>query len=170
MTTRYALPVRMKDAFHIDAALISGAITPALERTITGGACGAQCVFVGRTRAERHPEFGDLCALEYEAYEEMAIPVLQRLAREALEESCAGTGAAAFIRHSTGFVPVGDASVIIDVHSPHRGAAFHACRCLIDQLKRQVPIWKREHWERGHSTWSPAAHSPESRAKHESDP
>ena len=57
------------------------------------------------------------------------------------------------IHHSTGIVPPGQASVIVQVVCAHRDAAFDACRFLIDRLKAQAPIWKREEWADG-ATWS----------------
>lgn len=84
--------------------------------------------------------------LDYEAYEEMALGQMQKLAREAREKfaiDCVG------IVHRLGRLEIGESSIVIVVTSAHRGAAFDACRWLIDTLKRTVPIWKKEHFADG---------------------
>ena len=53
------------------------------------------------------------------------------------------------IIHRTGLLPVGEASVVISISSPHRDAAFDACRYAIERLKEIVPIWKKEHYDDG---------------------
>jgi len=79
--------------------------------------------------------------LEYEAYEEMAEPMLARLA----DELCARheLGAVA-IHHRVGRVEIGEASVVIAVSARHRAAALDACREAIDTLKATIPLWKKE--------------------------
>jgi molybdopterin synthase catalytic subunit len=110
------------------------------------GACGGECVFLGRTRGDRHAEYGPLKRLEYEVYEPMAQKVLERMAREATEKfGCL----AVRIVHAKGAVGPGEASVVIQVATPHRGESFDACRFLIDALKRELPVWKREVWRDG---------------------
>jgi len=111
---------------------------------------GGECVFLGRTREERHPKHGPLLRLSYEAYHSMAITVLQELSQRAVEQfGCL----AVRIHHAIGVVPPGEASVLVQVVCGHRAAAFDACRFLIDRLKAEAPIWKREEWADG-STWS----------------
>jgi len=53
------------------------------------------------------------------------------------------------IVHRTGLLPVGESSVVISISSPHRDAAFDACRYAIERLKEIVPIWKKEHYDDG---------------------
>jgi molybdopterin synthase catalytic subunit len=111
---------------------------------------GAECIFLGRTRLESHPQHGDLQRLEYEAYEPMAVRVLNDLAQKhAARFGCL----AVRIHHALGVVPPGQASVLVQVLCPHRAASFDACRAIIDELKSTVPIWKRERWADG-TTWS----------------
>lgn len=111
---------------------------------------GAECVFLGRTRDESHTQHGRLVELSYEAYQPMAEQVLQRLADDAVGRfDCL----AVRIHHAVGVVPPGAASVMIQVITGHRHESFEACRFLIDRLKAEAPIWKRERWEDG-STWS----------------
>ena len=84
--------------------------------------------------------------LEYEAYEPMAVKEMQELATQALARFSVREVA---IVHRLGHLEIGQTSVFIAVASAHRGAAFDACRWLIDTLKRTVPIWKKEFFEDG---------------------
>lgn len=84
--------------------------------------------------------------LVYEAYEPMALRELRRLGREAHQRfEIAHIG----IVHRTGRLEIGETSVVIAVSAPHRGAAFAACEWAIQELKRTVPIWKKEIFEDG---------------------
>ena len=108
--------------------------------------CGAECVFLGRTRAEQHDIHGPLQRIDYEVYESMARQLLQQLGRTATERF-----ACRWVRlvHAMGPISPGEASVVIQVATPHREAAFRACQFLIDQIKAELPVWKREIWQRG---------------------
>ena len=108
--------------------------------------CGAEAVFLGRTRCEDHPQMGPLQHLEYEVYEDMAISLLGDMAHEAAHRfGCR----AVRIVHARGAVKPGEASVVIQVATPHRAESFEACRYLIDRLKHELPIWKRQVWRDG---------------------
>lgn len=112
--------------------------------------CGAECVFIGRTRLERSAAHGLLLRLEYEAYSGMAVAHFGTLATDAVERfDCR----AVRLLHAVGAVAVGEASVLVQVAAAHRDASFLACRMLIDRLKAEAPIWKREVWADG-ATWS----------------
>ncbi len=114
---------------------------------------GATCTFAGTTRPQTHPDFGELEALEYESAGPLADSMLHRLATDvATRHGLLGLRVA----HAIGPVPVGEPSVRIEAFAAHRGPAFEGCREMIDRLKREVPIWKREKWRNG-STWSPNA-------------
>jgi molybdopterin converting factor subunit 1 len=84
--------------------------------------------------------------LDYEAYEEMALDQMQKLAREAGERFAVDRVG---IMHRLGRLEIGESSIVIVVTSAHRAAAFDACRWLIDTLKRTVPVWKKEHFADG---------------------
>jgi len=111
---------------------------------------GAIVTFEGITRAEAHREHGALVRLDYEAYEEMAIEQMRELAKQARTRWSIGRMA---IVHRVGPVDLGCSSVVISVTSEHRGEAFDACQWLIDTLKSDVPIWKKEVWSDGRTTW-----------------
>lgn len=119
-----------------------------LVQHLKQGEDGAVVVFDGivrnNTRGRR------TLYLVYEAYEEMAIKQLQSLAQEALTRFAVRD---LLIVHRLGRLEVGETSVLIAVTSAHRGAAFEACRWLIDTLKKTVPIWKKEYFEDG-AVWA----------------
>ena len=113
----------------------------ALRAAVRDPRAGAVAIFEGVTR--------EVDALEYEAYAEMAEPVMRRIADE--EQARHGLCAVA-VEHRIGTVPRSEPSVVIAVSAPHRGEAFAGARALIDRLKEEVPIWKREEgeWVAGH--------------------
>jgi molybdopterin synthase catalytic subunit len=84
--------------------------------------------------------------LDYEAFEPMAVRVLEQIADEI--EARWGVGRLAIV-HRTGRVPLGDASIVVVAVAPHRDAAFAAARYAIDETKARAPIWKAERFEDG---------------------
>jgi molybdopterin synthase catalytic subunit len=111
---------------------------------------GGVDVFLGTTRGETNGAGQVLEALDYEAYQEMAVGQMLELARGVRERwpvvKCA-------LHHRLGRVGVGEASVVIAGPPPHRGEAFEACGWLIDMLKKDVTVWKKEVWADGTGTW-----------------
>jgi molybdopterin synthase catalytic subunit len=103
------------------------------------GPDGAVCVFDGIVRNNTRGR--ETLYLDYEAYREMALGQMRVLAAEAIGKF--GVRDVAML-HRLGRLEVGETSVLIVVASAHRGPAFDACRWLIDTLKQQVPIWKKE--------------------------
>jgi molybdopterin synthase catalytic subunit len=83
----------------------------------------------------------DVERLEYEAYAEMAEPCIEAILRDAIERH--GVCAAA-AEHRIGTVPLSEPSVLVAVSAPHRGEAFAAAREVIDRIKAEAPIWKKE--------------------------
>jgi len=120
----------------------------AIERAIKAGADGAVCVFDGIVRDNTRGR--PTLHLDYEAYEEMALQQMHLLRAEAIEHFAARDVA---IVHRLGRLTVGETSVFIAVASAHRGAAFDACRWVIDTLKKTVPIWKKEQFADG-AAWA----------------
>ena len=131
-------------------------LTPdAIDRVaydVTDPAAGGVCVFLGTTRGETSPTGQALSALDYEAYAEMAERQLADLAQRARERWPICRLA---LLHRVGRVAVGEASVLIAVSTPHRAEAFEACRWLIDTLKAELAVWKKEVWADGSTTWTP---------------
>ncbi len=109
---------------------------------------GAVLVFEGRVRDSHRGRV--VTHLDYDAYRPMAVEALTRIATE-LESG--GDDLAVAIVHRLGEVPAGEPSVVIAVASPHRDAAYDASRQALERLKREVPIWKNEHYADGDSQW-----------------
>lgn len=124
--------------------------TEAALSFVSDPAAGGIDVFLGTTRGERNADGRDLVALDYEAYPEMALSQMRDLAARARQRWPVAKLA---VVHRVGRVPVGEASVLIAVSCPHRAEAFDACRWLIDTLKAEVPIWKKEIWSDGSGRW-----------------
>jgi molybdopterin synthase catalytic subunit len=119
------------------------------------GSDGAVCVFDGIVRNNTRGR--ETLYLDYEAYREMALEQMQALAAQAVTRF--GVRDVALL-HRLGRLQVGETSVLIVVASAHRGAAFDACRWLIDTLKKQVPIWKKETFVDG-AVWADGEPFPE---------
>jgi molybdopterin synthase catalytic subunit len=131
------------------SALVDGPIDlAAVERRVADPACGAVLLFLGTVRD--HHAGRAVAGLTYSAYRTMAEKVLARIAAE-LE--AAGERLRVAVVHRLGEVPVGEASVVIAVASPHRQAAYEASRTALERLKHEVPIWKREHYADGDVAW-----------------
>jgi molybdopterin synthase catalytic subunit len=111
---------------------------------VTDPEAGAIATFIGTTR--NHNEGRAVIGLDYEAYPAMAVKELERIAGDAKKQWPICRMA---IVHRLGAVKIGDASVIIAVSSAHRDAAFAACRFAIEEIKKTVPIWKKEVFEGG---------------------
>lgn len=131
----------------------------AITREIKAGADGAVCLFDGIVRDNSRGR--RTLHLDYEAYEEMALKQMHLLRIEAIEHF--GVREVAIV-HRLGRLTVGETSIFIAVASAHRGAAFDACRWVIDTLKKTVPIWKREQFVDG-AAWADGEPFPDDLAK-----
>jgi len=126
-----------------------GAIDPeALKRTLEAHAAGACVTFEGWVRD--HNDGSPVVALEYEAHAAIAEEEGARILGEALERFAITT---ARCEHRVGKLAIGECAVWVGVSAAHRGAAFDACRYIIDETKQRVPIWKKEHYRDGESGW-----------------
>ena len=122
--------------------------TAGLTESVRSTASGAVLLFLGTVReltAGRRTE-----ALDYEAYPQMAEAKLAELEAEARRRWPIDRVA---VVHRLGHLELGDVSVAVAVSCPHREQAFDAGRFLIDELKRVVPIWKKENFSDGTSEW-----------------
>jgi len=119
---------------------------------------GGLTSFVGLVR--NHHDGRAVLELEYSAYEPMANVAV----REIVAEAEGRWPVAVAVRHRLGLLAVGDAAVAVAVGGGHRGEVFEACRYVIEELKRRVPVWKRERYADGTEAWvDPTA--PEGRAR-----
>ncbi len=130
----------------------------AVTRMVMRPGNGAIATFLGTVRDSAGG--AAVTGLDYSAYTEMAQKELAAIVAEA-EHKAAGTDVAAV--HRLGALGIGDISVAIAVGHPHRAEAFDACRYVIEQMKRRVPIWKREHYATGDSEWVDPSGAPAGR-------
>lgn len=131
--------------FHISSQPIDAR---GLQQQLNDARAGACVTFEGwvRNRNEGQP----VASLEYEAY----APLAEKEGRRIIEEATQRfeiTGA--FGVHRVGHLALGDVAVWVGVTAEHRGAAFDACRYIIDEAKARLPIWKKEHYATGATTW-----------------
>jgi molybdopterin synthase catalytic subunit len=117
-------------------------------------ASGSVVVFWGRVR--NHNEGRAVTGLEYSSYAELAEKEGRRIVAEAKIRFGLDTARAA---HRVGTLSIGDAAVVVEVASGHRGEGFDACRWIIDEIKSRVPIWKREFYVGGGNEWVMCHHS-----------
>ena len=121
---------------------------PAHLAAVDDPACGAVTTFVGRVRDHDPDAATAVVALEYSAHPD-AEATLHRLAAAAVGR----TGALVAVSHRVGRLDVGDLAVVIAVASPHRAEAFDVCRTLIETIKTDLPVWKRQAEADGTSAW-----------------
>ena len=131
--------------FRISTAPID---TDALQRKLPDAHAGACVTFEGWVRD--HNEGDSVTALEYEAHEPIAVAEGEKILAEARERFDI---VAAYGEHRVGRLAIGDCAVWVGVSAAHRGAAFDACRYIIDEVKSRVPIWKKEHYTGGATGW-----------------
>ena len=110
----------------------------AVVDAVRGPGQGGIVTFTGTVREQSRGK--QVLRLEYEAYGEMAEKVLARIVEQAREKF----GASVAIHHRTGALAIGEVAVVIAAAAAHRAEAFDACRFAIEELKKDVPIWKKE--------------------------
>ena len=133
----------------IQFSLASGAIDiAALSETLVDPRAGARVTFDGRVR--NHNEGSEVERLEYQAYPAMVEKVGVRI----LEEEAASHGLLRVTAvHRTGPLEIGESAVWVGVASAHRGAAFDGARAIMERLKYELPIWKKETYTDGRVDW-----------------
>lgn len=131
--------------FTITATAIEPAV---LQASLGDPGAGACVTFEGwvRNRNEGHA----VVSLEYEAYEPLAVTEGERIVDEA-RRKFALLGVCCV--HRVGHLKLGEMAVWVGVTAEHRGAAFEACRYIIDEAKARLPIWKKEHYSGGSTAW-----------------
>ena len=124
----------------------------ALLAQVQGPERGGTCVFLGTVRTD-----DDVSGIEYSAYDAMAVAEVARILEEAQRQ---WPESRVMLQHRVGLVPVGEASIGIAAAAPHRDEAFAACRYVIEQVKKRLPIWKKELHSDGSATWVDPSGSP----------
>lgn len=109
---------------------------------------GAVILFLGTVRNQNQGR--PVSGMDYEGYEDMARTLLDAIVREASTKTGSERIAAV---HRLGTLALGDVSVAIAASNPHRGAAFDAARYVIEEIKKRLPVWKREHYLEGKPEW-----------------
>ena len=109
---------------------------------------GAVSSFIGVVRNENNGR--PVLQLEYQAYTVLAEKEGGRIIEESLDRFDI---IQARCSHRTGLLDIGETAIVVVVSAAHRGAAFDACRFIVDQAKSRVPIWKREYFSEGRSDW-----------------
>ena len=133
----------------IHAAVVNDVIEPGEVLSRVGSEeDGATILFLGVVRD--HADGRPVSGMRYDAYVEMAEPVLREIASEAAERL--GTDRVAVV-HRVGELAIGEVSVAIAVSSPHRAEAFDASRYVIEEIKKRLPVWKKEHYADGSEEW-----------------
>lgn len=107
---------------------------------------GAAVVFLGIVR--NHDEGRDILSLDYQAH-----PDAERILRECCEQVSSDTGLVVAAAHRVGSLQIGDVALCAAVGSAHRKESFEACQLLVDRIKTEVPIWKKQHYLDGESEW-----------------
>ncbi|HXL85599.1 MAG TPA: molybdenum cofactor biosynthesis protein MoaE [Gemmatimonadaceae bacterium] len=130
-------------------SILTGEIDPAsLINEVSSPQYGAISLFVGTVREVN--EGRSVSAIEYSAYKSMATAELQRILDEAegrFEVS------ALVVEHRIGLLGLGDVSIAIVAAHPHRAPALDCTRYVIEEIKKRVPIWKKEHYTDGTREW-----------------
>jgi molybdopterin synthase catalytic subunit len=130
-------------------AITSDPIDPAaLRHRLEADRAGACVTFEGWVRNLNEGEAVD--ALEYETHAAIAVREGEAVIAEAFERFPVIRAEA---RHRVGKLAIGDCAVWVGVSAEHRGAAFDACRYIIDEVKHRLPIWKKEHYRQGATAW-----------------
>jgi molybdopterin synthase catalytic subunit len=126
----------------------SAIMLDALLAKVQSPECGGTCLFLGTVR--NGPEGAGVTEIEYSAYDGMAEAELARIVAEVGER---WPQARVALRHRIGRVPAGEASIAIAAAAPHRAEAFAACRHVIEEVKKRLPIWKKEYHVDGTAVW-----------------
>ena len=110
---------------------------------------GAESIFIGRVRNENSGQ--KVNAVTYDAHDQAVIKSFQSICNDA--KSKFDKNAIIFLEHATGYVSVGQISILIAVSSGHRDEAFKMCRYILEEIKHKSPIWKKEHYADGEEEW-----------------
>jgi molybdopterin synthase catalytic subunit len=112
---------------------------------------GAETIFVGRVRSNNSGK--KVNAVTYDAHDQAVIKSFQSICNNA--KNTFDKNANIFLEHAKGYVPVGEISILIAVGSGHRDESFKICRYILEEIKHQSPIWKKEHYVEGKEEWLP---------------
>ena len=112
---------------------------------------GAESIFIGRVRNENSGK--KVIAITYDVRDQAVIKSFQSICNDAKKKF--DKNASIFLEHANGYVPVGEISILIAISSGHRDEAFKMCRYILEEIKHNSPIWKKEHYTDGKEEWLP---------------
>ena len=112
---------------------------------------GAESIFVGKVRNENSGK--QVVGVTYDAHDQAAIKSFESICKNAQNKF--DKDAKIFLEHVKGYAPVGEISILIAIGSGHRDEAFKICRYILEEVKKQSPIWKKEHYADGKEEWLP---------------
>tara|TARA_B100000029_G_scaffold481228_1_gene530097 strand:+ start:136 stop:594 length:459 start_codon:yes stop_codon:yes gene_type:complete len=112
---------------------------------------GAESIFIGKVRNENDKK--KVIAVTYDTHDQAVIKTFHTICNSAKDKF--DKNSKIFLEHTKGYVPVGEISILIAVGSGHRDEAFKICRYILEEVKHQSPIWKKEHYENGKEEWLP---------------
>ena len=118
----------------------------AVRAAVDAAECGAVVTFCGVIRD--HDGGAEVRSLDYSAH-----PEAERFMREILDDERAASGLRVAAVHRIGSLEIGDVALVAAVSAAHRGEAFVAIERLVERIKHEVPIWKRQHFTSGSSEW-----------------
>ena len=112
---------------------------------------GAESIFIGKVRNVNDEK--KVTAVTYDVHDQAVIKSFQSICSSAKNKF--DSNAKVFLEHAKGYTSVGEISILIAVGSGHRDEAFKICRYILEEVKHQSPIWKKEHYSDGNEEWLP---------------
>ena len=112
---------------------------------------GAESIFIGKVRNKNDGK--EVVGVTYDAHDEAVIKSFRLISTDAKNKF--DKNAKIFLEHVKGYVPIGEISILVAVGSEHRDEAFKICRYILEEVKHQSPIWKKEHYADGKEEWLP---------------
>ncbi|MFC4630673.1 molybdenum cofactor biosynthesis protein MoaE [Promicromonospora alba] len=136
----------MDQVVRVTQDVLDDAVGRAVEAAVTAPECGAVVTFRGVVRDDDGGR--DVTSLDYEAHPD-ATAVLQKVCQAVAAE----TGLRVAATHRFGHLVVGDVALVASASAGHRKEAFEACSLLVERIKAEVPIWKKQQFTDGESEW-----------------
>ena len=121
------------------------------KKFIASAKNGAESIFIGKVRNKNSGK--NVVGVTYDAHDQAVIKSFESICSNAKKKF--DKNSKIFLEHAKGYAPVGEISILIAVGSGHRDEAFKICRYIIENVKHQSPIWKKEHYANGNEEWLP---------------
>lgn len=138
--------MKTSSTWFVQGAIPETAVIAALDAT---GGAGAHEIFLGRVRPDELSN-GAVTAIEYTCYPEMATLALEAMIAETQQEY---ETISITVLHSLGMVPAGQLCLLVATAAKHRKAAREACSSLVERIKKELPVWGKEHLTSSAAEW-----------------